>query len=88
MDNQGEGHEICIDNLNEVVELDFSRFHGDMFLMMCILSGCDYVDSIKGIGLKKAHKLVRDQGADLKSILRKIRMEGKQIVPNDYESTF
>jgi hypothetical protein len=25
-----------------------------MFLEMCVLSGCDYVDSIPGIGIKKA----------------------------------
>lgn len=29
-----------------------------MFLITCILSGCDYLESIKGIGIKKALKLV------------------------------
>lgn len=59
-----------------------------MLLYTCILSGCDYLDSIKGIGFKKASRLVKDVGADLDGILRKIRREGKHIVPLDYEASF
>jgi len=29
------------------------------FLHMCILSGCDYLDSIPGMGIKSAHKYVK-----------------------------
>jgi 5'-3' exonuclease len=36
-----------------------------MFLIMCIISGCDYLDSIKGIGFKKAYKLVSENGEDI-----------------------
>jgi 5'-3' exonuclease len=35
-----------------------------MLLTCCILSGCDYIDSIKGIGFKKAQKLVEDSGEE------------------------
>lgn len=59
-----------------------------MLLITCILSGCDYLDSIKGIGFKKAHRLVYDNGAEIKQILKKIRREGKQLIPKDYELTF
>ena len=31
-----------------------------MFITMCILSGCDYLGSIKGIGFKTAHKLIEE----------------------------
>jgi 5'-3' exonuclease len=48
-----------------------------MLLITCILSGCDYLESIKGIGFKKAHKLVYENGKDIKNILKKIRLEGK-----------
>lgn len=48
-----------------------------MLLATCILSGCDYLDSIKGIGFKKAHKIVYECGDDIKNILKKIRREGK-----------
>jgi len=59
-----------------------------MLLICCILSGCDYLDSIKGIGFKKAHRLVYEQGSDLKTILKKVRREGKLLIPQDYEKTF
>lgn len=59
-----------------------------MLLITCILSGCDYLESIKGIGFKKAHKLVYENGTDVQAILKKIRREGKQVVPKDYEINF
>lgn len=55
---------------------------------MCILSGCDYLESIKGIGLKKAYKLVHEHGDDIGAILRRIRRDGKFIIPIDYERNF
>ena len=30
-----------------------------MFLDMCMLAGCDYVPSVPGLGIKTAHRLVR-----------------------------
>ena len=60
-----------------------------MFLTMCILSGCDYLESIRGIGLKKAHKLVMDVGQDdIISLFRKIELEGKFVIPDNYEQNF
>jgi 5'-3' exonuclease len=59
-----------------------------MLLATCILSGCDYIESIKGIGFKKAHKLVYENGKDVNTLLRKIRREGKHLIPLAYEETF
>jgi exonuclease-1 len=59
------------------VELNFRTFTLEMLLITCILSGCDYLESIKGIGFKKAHKLVYENGTDVQAILKKIRREGK-----------
>lgn len=56
-----------------------------MLLVTCVLSGCDYLESIKGIGFKKAHKLVYENGHDAKQIFKKIRREGKQTIPKEYE---
>lgn len=56
-----------------------------MLLITCILSGCDYIDSIKGIGFKKAQRLVFECGTDIKSLIKKVRREGKFLVPKDYE---
>jgi exonuclease-1 len=81
MDKSGQGFEINLDRLEEVEELNFRHFTQEMLLTTCIISGCDYIDSIKGIGLKKAHKLVYEYGDDLKTILKKIRREGKMLIP-------
>ena len=68
--------------------MNFRTFTLDMLLVACILSGCDYLESIKGIGFKKAHKLVYENGQDVKQLFRKIRREGKYIIPHTYEKTF
>lgn len=89
MDKSGNGIEVDLSRLSEVEEANFKSFTLDMLLTTCILSGCDYLDSIKGIGFKKAHRLVFDaQSADVKTILKSIRREGKYIVPADYERHF
>jgi exonuclease 1 len=59
-----------------------------MFLSMCILSGCDYLESIKGIGIKKAFKFINENGEDIKLILKKIANEGRYQVPIDYQTLF
>ena len=38
------------------------------FVDLCILCGCDYCDSIRGIGPKKALKLIKAHGTIEKSI--------------------
>ena len=62
MDNSGNGQYI---NLEEIQEVEtFKNYEGDMLLTACILSGCDYLDSVKGIGFKRASKLVADHPQD------------------------
>lgn len=86
MDRAGNGMRIDLSELREAAE--FENFRGDMLLYTCILSGCDYLESIKGIGFKKARSLVKDCGADLKAILNRIRREGKLMIPLEYENSF
>ena len=65
MDKQGNGTEVDLSRLSEVEDMNFSTFTEDMLLTCSIVSGCDYIDSIKGIGFKKAHKLVMELGNDI-----------------------
>lgn len=39
-------------------ELDMRGKNEDDLMMLCALSGCDYLPSVHGVGLKKAHRLV------------------------------
>lgn len=88
MDKVGNGIEVDLSRLDEVQELNFKNFKDNMFLVACILSGCDYLENIKGIGFKKAHKYVYEHGDDIQAILKHIRREGKFLIPKDYEKGF
>ncbi|BBN19644.1 flap endonuclease-1 [Marchantia polymorpha subsp. ruderalis] len=53
----------------------------DQFIDMCILCGCDYCDSIKGIGPQSALKLIRQHGS-LEQILENLNKSKYQIPEN------
>lgn len=59
MDKFGQGVLFQSSMLGQNEELDFSGFTKQMFLEMCILSGCDYLQSVPGMGLKRAHALIQ-----------------------------
>lgn len=50
-------------------------FCSDMLLKTCILSGCDYLESLKGIGFKKALKLIKDQNGCIEEIVNSLKGE-------------
>ena len=87
LDSNGYGFEISIKDLNLTKELNFSSFTKDMFIQTCILSGCDYINSIPGIGLKTAHSLI-NKFKDYKEVIRNLIFNPKYIVPQNYENTF
>lgn len=60
-------------------ELEFTM---DQFIDLCILCGCDYCDSIKGIGGLTALKLIRQHGS-IEGILENINKDKYQI-PEDW----
>lgn len=59
MDKFGQGVEYRNSMLQQNKELNFVGFTMQMLLEMCILSGCDYLQSLPGMGLKKAHALMK-----------------------------
>lgn len=59
MDKFGQGVEFKNDMLPQNKELNLEGFTQMMLLEMCILSGCDYLPSLPGMGLKKAHGLMK-----------------------------
>ncbi|GAB2224777.1 hypothetical protein Drorol1_Dr00005550 [Drosera rotundifolia] len=58
MDKFGQGVEFRYEMLRQNKDLNFAGFTKQMLLEMCILSGCDYLPSLPGMGLKKAHALI------------------------------
>ncbi|KAG5548871.1 hypothetical protein RHGRI_014284 [Rhododendron griersonianum] len=65
--------------LKVLEELNLSM---DQFIDLCILCGCDYCDSIRGIGGQTALKLIRQHGS-IENILENINKERYQI-PDDW----
>lgn len=57
------------------------------FREMAILSGCDYLPSIPGIGLKTANNLLR-KWKNAEQVVRVIALEGKKSVPPGYWKGF
>ncbi len=57
------------------------------FRTMAILSGCDYLPSIPGIGLKTAWALLRKHRT-VEGMLGALRREGKKRVPKGYLDAF
>lgn len=67
-------------HFNRVLEdLELSR---DEFIDLCILLGCDYCDSIRGIGPKRAMDLIK-QHRSIEKILENLD-KAKYSVPEDW----
>ena len=59
MDPAGNGVMIEKRHLNMAMDLRPDSYTFDKFRYMCILSGCDYLASLAGIGLAKANKVFK-----------------------------
>jgi exonuclease-1 len=59
MDRDGNANEILGDRLAAVTDVNFNGWSLKEFRHMCILSGCDYLKNIEGIGLRTAYKFLR-----------------------------
>ncbi|XP_071337657.1 exonuclease 1 [Trachinotus anak] len=90
MDKQGNGLEIDQSNLGRCRALG-NVFTEEKFRYMCILSGCDYLPSLHGIGLGKACKLLRlAKDPDILKVIRKMGQYLKisLVVPEQYIEGF
>uniref|UniRef100_A0A3Q0TB13 Exonuclease 1 n=1 Tax=Amphilophus citrinellus TaxID=61819 RepID=A0A3Q0TB13_AMPCI len=90
MDKQGNGLEIDQSNLGRCRSLG-NIFTEEKFRYMCILSGCDYLPSLHGIGLGKACKLLRlAKDPDILKVIRKMGQYLKMslVVPEQYIEGF
>jgi len=54
---------------------------------ICVLSGCDYLPSFNGMGLKTALKMVKKYHDPMR-VVRACRLDGNTSIPDDYEERF
>lgn len=66
-----ESRKMPIVEINLEAALEGLRLNMDQFIDLCILCGCDYVDSIKGIGPITALKLIQEHGS-IEGVLAKL----------------
>ena len=86
LDPDGNGMEIQLRNLGANSDLSFVNWSPDMFLDMCLLCGCDYLASIPGLGIKTAHRLVKEHRTP-KRLLDALR-SSKFELPEGFEPDF
>lgn len=89
MDESGAAEELRLDHLRADLRstVSLSAFSFDQIRQMCILSGCDYLPSITGIGIKRAWEYIRDY-SDASQAIRAMRFQGTLAVPHGYEQGF
>ncbi|GAB2299048.1 hypothetical protein Dimus_033122 [Dionaea muscipula] len=86
MDKFGQGVEFRYHMLPQNKELNFAGFTKQMLLEMCILSGCDYLQSLPGMGLKKAHALI-SKFKSFDKVIKHLAFTGIAVPPL-YEESF
>lgn len=62
--------------------LSFSNFTLEMLQITCVLAGCDFLPSIKGIGFRKAHTLVK-AWRTVPQVIAALK-RSKTVVPEGY----
>ncbi|KAG0142845.1 hypothetical protein CROQUDRAFT_49688 [Cronartium quercuum f. sp. fusiforme G11] len=87
LDAFGHCIHICRDDFGKVADAQMSLWTDTEFRQMAILSGCDYLPSIPGLGLKKAYQLIRTYKSAERAI-KATRLEGNMKVPLKYEALF
>ncbi|KAF3790260.1 Exonuclease 1 [Nymphaea thermarum] len=86
MDKYGDGLLFQYEKLQQNRELNFIGFTKQMLLEMCILSGCDYLQSLPGMGPKRAHAIVQRLKCH-KKIMKHLKYNGVSVPPS-YEEDF
>ncbi|KAG8719437.1 Rad2 nuclease [Ceratobasidium sp. 394] len=75
------------DDLAAVKDFNLYGWGDQELRWMAMLSGCDYIGSMQGLGLKTAHKLLR-KWKTVDRVIQAIRMEGTTKVPQSYLENF
>ncbi|CAO3623325.1 unnamed protein product [Cunninghamella blakesleeana] len=87
LNQYGEALQVQQKDLNNLKEIDISTWDLEKFRYMCILSGCDYLPSLNGIGLKVAYKLLC-QYKTIDKVLAQLRSNGQMKTNSNYEEAF
>jgi 5'-3' exonuclease len=87
LDNDGTAQEIRFRELTANHSPSLEGWTHSMFLDWCLLSGCDYLPSVHGLGIVTAHKLVARHRAH-RPILAHLRSSRTYSLPEGYEERY
>eukprot|EP00923_Selenidium_pygospionis_P027210 GHVN01048892.1.p1 GENE.GHVN01048892.1~~GHVN01048892.1.p1 ORF type:complete len:251 (-),score=54.37 GHVN01048892.1:497-1249(-) len=89
LDHNGGGYEIEWNSLTQQSGLLPPCFFTlDNLISLCVLSGCDYLQSVSGVGVKTAAKMMQACNCNVDQVVKTMRFNGK-TVPNGYlEQTY
>ncbi|KAK2949914.1 putative Exonuclease 1 [Blattamonas nauphoetae] len=86
MDKTGACQSLRMSRVNLLRTINLQSFTHEMFVMMCVLSGCDYLASLRGMGLKTSYKVVEAHKTE-ESILNSLSQTHQNFSP-DYRQSF
>ena len=87
LDQYGDCIEINRADFSACREISLVGWTDEEFRRMAILSGCDYLGNITGMGLKNAYRLVR-KFKTAEKVVRMLQFDGKYHVPPGYLEDF
>ncbi|XP_045808038.1 exonuclease 1 [Trifolium pratense] len=89
MDREGNGERIELEKVFSAVSCkpSFRNFDMKLFTGMCVLAGCDFLSSVPGIGVARAHALV-SKYQNIDRILSVLKFEKGDQMPEDYAKSF
>ncbi|CAH8357292.1 unnamed protein product [Eruca vesicaria subsp. sativa] len=88
MDRYGKGEELILDNVFQAVDQkpSFQNFDQEQFTAMCVLAGCDFLPSVPGVGISRAHAFI-SKYQSVERVLSVLKTKKGKLVPDDYSSS-
>lgn len=87
MTKTGEGDLYQMKNLPALDTISMLNFSEEMFVYMCVCSGCDFFKGVLGLGLKKSHTLVKKYRT-LSRLIQAIRHDRRYEVSKTFTADF
>lgn len=87
MTKTGEGDLYETKNLPALDTISMRNFTEDMFVYMCVCSGCDFFKGVSGLGIRKSHNLVRKYRT-MSRLCQVIRHDGRYSVTKTFTVDF
>uniref|UniRef100_A0A1J3DUT9 Exonuclease 1 n=1 Tax=Noccaea caerulescens TaxID=107243 RepID=A0A1J3DUT9_NOCCA len=88
MDRYGKGEELILDNVFQAVDQKpcFQNFDQELFTAMCVLAGCDFLPSVPGVGISRAHAFI-SKYQSVERVLSVLKTKKGKLFPDNYSSS-